>query len=56
MLAYDQFTYTASDGGVEGYWTGQWNAVARCNQVISNIPKITMNETLKKRLLQKLKC
>lgn len=55
MLAYDQFTYTASDGGVEGYWTGQWNAVARCNQVISNIPKITMNETLKKRLLAEAK-
>lgn len=55
MNVYDNFSFTQSDGGVEGYWNGQWNAVARCNQVISNVPKITMNETLKARLIAEAK-
>ncbi len=55
ILVYDNFTYTASDGGVEGYWNGQWNAVARCNQVITNVPKIAMNEELKTRLVAEAK-
>lgn len=49
--AYDQFTYTASDAGVEGYWIGQWQFVNRCNQVLTNVPKIDMDTTLKNRLL-----
>lgn len=49
--AYDQFTYTVSDGGVEGYWIGQWQAVNRANQVITNVPAIDMDATLKARLL-----
>lgn len=49
--AYDQFTYTASDGGVEGYWIGQWQFVNRCNQVLTNVPNINMDATLKNRLL-----
>ncbi|WP_294322396.1 RagB/SusD family nutrient uptake outer membrane protein [uncultured Chryseobacterium sp.] len=49
--AYDQFTYTASDGGVEGYWIGQWQFVNRCNQVLTNVPNINMDATLKTRLL-----
>ncbi|UWX61346.1 RagB/SusD family nutrient uptake outer membrane protein [Chryseobacterium oranimense] len=49
--AYDQFTFTASDDGVKGYWAGQWQAIARCNQVISKVPAIEMNTTLKDRLL-----
>ncbi len=49
--AYDQFTYTASDSGVEGYWIGQWQFVNRCNQVLTNVPNIDMDTTLKTRLL-----
>lgn len=48
---YDNFTYTASDGGVEGYWIGQWQFVNRANQVITNVPAIEMDATLKTRLL-----
>lgn len=48
---YDQFTYTASDSGVEGYWIGQWQFVNRCNQVITNVPNINMDTTLKNRLI-----
>ncbi|ROI00137.1 putative outer membrane starch-binding protein [Chryseobacterium daecheongense] len=52
---YDNFTYTQSDGGVEGYWIGQWQAVNRCNQVITNVPNIEMDATLKNRLIAEAK-
>lgn len=48
---YNNFTYTQSDDGVEGYWIGQWQAVARANQVITNVPTIEMDAALKSRLL-----
>ncbi|PZU07324.1 MAG: RagB/SusD family nutrient uptake outer membrane protein, partial [Chryseobacterium sp.] len=49
--AYDNFTFTISDEGVRGYWIGQWQAVNRANQVITNVPKIAMDENLKNRLV-----
>lgn len=49
--AYDNFTFTVSDEGVRGYWIGQWQAVNRANQVITNVPKIEMDTTLKNRLI-----
>lgn len=49
--AYDNFTFTLSDDGVRGYWIGQWQAVNRANQVITNVPKIDMDATLKNRLI-----
>ena len=53
--AYDQFTYTVSDDGVRGYWIGQWQAVNRANQVITNVPNIEMDATLKTRLVAEAK-
>lgn len=53
--AYNNFSYTASDSGVEGYWIGQWQFVNRCNQVITNVPKISMDESLKNRLVAEAK-
>ncbi|WP_028121341.1 RagB/SusD family nutrient uptake outer membrane protein [Epilithonimonas tenax] len=53
--AYDKFTYTISDDGVHGYWTGQWQAVQRTNQVITNVPNIDMDATLKNRLVAEAK-
>jgi len=52
---YDNFTYTVSDEGVRGYWIGQWQAVNRANQVITNVPNIDMNATLKNRLVAEAK-
>lgn len=52
---YNNFTYTASDGGVEGYWNGQWQAIGRANQVITKVPGISMDETLKNRLIAEAK-
>ncbi|WP_312342676.1 RagB/SusD family nutrient uptake outer membrane protein [Chryseobacterium binzhouense] len=53
--AYNNFTYTSSDAGVEGYWIGQWQFINRCNQVITNVPKISMDEALKNRLVAEAK-
>src|SRR5690606_31211204 len=52
---YDQFTYAASDGGIREYWNGQWDAVNRCNQVITNVPPIEMDEDLKARYIAEVK-
>ncbi len=53
--AYDNFTFTVSDDGVRGYWIGQWQAVNRANQVITNVPNIEMDSTLKNRLIAEAK-
>lgn len=53
--AYDNFSFTISDDGVNGYWTGQWQAVQRANQVITNVPNIEMDATLKARLVAEAK-
>ena len=53
--AYDNFSFTISDDGVHGYWTGQWQAVQRANQVITNVPNIEMDATLKNRLIAEAK-
>ncbi|KQM30867.1 RagB/SusD family nutrient uptake outer membrane protein [Chryseobacterium sp. Leaf201] len=53
--AYDNFTFTSSDEGVRAYWIGQWQAVNRTNQVITNVPKIDMDGTLKNRLIAETK-
>lgn len=52
---YDNFTYTVSNDGVKGYWIGQWQAVNRANQVITNVPNISMDATLKNRLVAEAK-
>ena len=53
--AYDNFSFTMADDGIRGYWVGQWQAVNRANQVITNVPAISMDETLKTRLLAETK-
>ena len=45
------FTFTASAGIIEGYWSGQFRGVNLANQTISNIPTIAMDDALKSRLL-----
>jgi hypothetical protein len=45
------FKYTATDGQVGGYWSGQFSGINLCNQVIVNVPKINMDGALKTRLI-----
>lgn len=48
---YNQFTFTETDGQNNSYWVGQWKGVGLANQVITNVPAIPMDETLKARLI-----
>ena len=43
------------DEGIRGYWIGQWQAVNRANQVITNVPNIEMDGALKNRLIAEAK-
>ncbi|TCD26703.1 RagB/SusD family nutrient uptake outer membrane protein [Pedobacter psychrodurus] len=52
---YDQFTVTATHGSLQDFWTGQYQNINLCNQVLDNIPNITMDETLRNRYLAEAK-
>ncbi|MCO4294243.1 RagB/SusD family nutrient uptake outer membrane protein [Solitalea sp. MAHUQ-68] len=52
---FDNFTYTASEGQIQDFWTGQYQSINLCNQVIENIPPITMDENLKTRYIAEAK-
>jgi len=47
----NNFTYTPSAFVINDYWVGQWRGVNLANQVITNVPAISMDETLKTRLI-----
>ncbi len=57
MNNYDQFTITSSDEGGQlgGFWSGQYQEINLCNQVLDNIPNINMDATLKARYLLEAK-
>ncbi|WP_217703391.1 RagB/SusD family nutrient uptake outer membrane protein [Flavobacterium agri] len=48
---YNNFTFTKTQVQIDSWWRGQWNGVNRCNQVITKVPAISMDETLKNRLI-----
>lgn len=52
---FDQFKYNTSTDGINGYWIGQWQALNRANQVITNVPNIDMDAALKTRLVAESK-
>jgi len=52
---YDQFTVTATHGTLQDFWTGQYQNINLCNQVLDNIPNIAMDETLRNRYLAEAK-
>ena len=52
---YDNFTVTSTDGQLGGFWTGQYQNINLCNQVLDNIPNINMDANLKGRYLAEAK-
>lgn len=52
---FDTFTVTSTQGFLQGFWTGQYQNIQLCNQVLENVPKITMDEALKARYLAEAK-
>jgi hypothetical protein len=52
---FNDFTITATEGQLNGYWNGQYQGINLANQVLTNVPTITMDESLKARLLAEAK-
>lgn len=52
---FDQFTVTATQGSLQDFWTGQYQNINLANQVLDNVPNITMDEGLKARYLAEAK-
>ncbi|PTS99363.1 RagB/SusD family nutrient uptake outer membrane protein [Pedobacter sp. HMWF019] len=51
LVQVGNFTIPSNSGPVQWLWATHYQLVWRANQVIFNVPSITMNEDLKKRLL-----
>ncbi|MCX2495016.1 RagB/SusD family nutrient uptake outer membrane protein [Pedobacter sp. PF22-3] len=52
---YDTFTVTSTEGSLQSFWTGQYRNINLCNQVLDNIPNISMDASLKARYLAEAK-
>ncbi|TPE44419.1 RagB/SusD family nutrient uptake outer membrane protein [Pontibacter mangrovi] len=52
---YDNITYTATEGTLNGYWNGQYQGINLTNQVLSNVPDIDMDANEKARILAEAK-
>ncbi|HEY6902629.1 MAG TPA: RagB/SusD family nutrient uptake outer membrane protein [Puia sp.] len=55
MNLYDTYTVTATEGQLDGFWTGQYQNINFCNQVLDNVPNINMDANLKARYLGEAK-
>ena len=55
LNSYDNFTVTSTEGQLLDFWTGQYQSINLANQVLDNIPPISMDETLKQRYLAEAK-
>jgi hypothetical protein len=52
---YDLHTVTSTEGSLQGFWTGQYQNILLCNQVLQNVPNIEMDQALKDRYLAEAK-
>jgi hypothetical protein len=51
----DNFTATATEGQILDFWTGQYQEINLANQVLDNVPGISMSDALKQRYLAEAK-
>jgi hypothetical protein len=51
MNEYHNFTVSAGEGQIEGFWSGMYNNINFANQILDNVPAINMDATLKARYL-----
>ncbi len=52
---FDNFTASSTEGQILDFWTGQYQEINLCNQVLDNIPAIEMDASLKERYLAEAK-
>lgn len=55
MNEYDQFTASSTTIQLNGFWEGQYQNINLCNQVLDNVPGISMDASLKARYLAEAK-
>ncbi len=55
FLDFDQFKIDPAQGNISGFWNGQYRNINYANQVLDNVPAITMDEGLKARYLGEAK-
>ncbi|WP_406823706.1 RagB/SusD family nutrient uptake outer membrane protein [Pedobacter sp. KACC 23697] len=53
--SYNDFSVTATEGQLQGFWNGQYKNINLCNQVLDNVPNISMDASLKARYLAEAK-
>jgi len=51
MSEYINFSVTAGEGQLEGFWSGMYNNINFANQILDNVPNINMDAALKARYL-----
>lgn len=49
MNNFDNFTATSTEGQLQDYWSGQYQEINLCNQVLDHIDTIAFDENLKSR-------
>lgn len=52
---FNDFTVTATEGQLLDFWTGQYQSINLANQVLDNVPGISMDQNLKDRYLAEAK-
>ena len=55
MNQFDNFTVTSTNRELPEFWNGMYQEINYCNQVIDNIPKISMDATLQTRYIGEAK-
>jgi hypothetical protein len=51
----DEFNVDASNGIISNYWSFSYESIARANNVIANVPAVTMDEALKDQIIGEAK-
>ncbi|MBS1564030.1 MAG: RagB/SusD family nutrient uptake outer membrane protein [Bacteroidetes bacterium] len=55
MNSFDNFTATSTQGQLLDFWSGQYQNINYCNQVLDSVPQINMDATLKARYFAEAK-
>ncbi len=55
MSQFDNFTVTSTNRELPDFWNGMYQEINYCNQVIDNVPKISMDATLGTRYIAEAK-
>ena len=55
MNNFDNFSASANEGQIADFWSGMYQSINFCNQVLDNVPNISMDAALKERFLAEAK-